>query len=132
VEAVTGCALNPGRAMQPVPGLAGGEPLEPGRVAQRLLGGGEGLLGLPGAAVFGDPASSAGGPGGAYGTVPASGTSAPPSFADLSASMVVVTTTCADRSGEGQGRANATRGASVESGRHRGGDGPLCEPELLE
>jgi hypothetical protein len=33
----------------------GGEPLEPARVAQRLLGGGDGLLGLPDAAVFGDP-----------------------------------------------------------------------------
>ena len=33
------------RATQPLPGLASGEPLEPARVAQRLLGGGEGLLG---------------------------------------------------------------------------------------
>ena len=43
------------RATQPLPDLAGGEPLESARVAQRLLGGGDGLLGLPGAAVFGDP-----------------------------------------------------------------------------
>jgi hypothetical protein len=46
------------RATQPLPGLAGGEPLEPARVAQRLLGGGDGLLGLPDAAVFGDPGST--------------------------------------------------------------------------
>jgi hypothetical protein len=131
VEAATGCGLNPGRATQPVPALAGGEPLVPARVAQRLLGGG-GLLGLPGAAVFGDPASFAGGPGGAGGTVPASDTSAPPSFADLSASMVVITTTCADRSGEGARSGYCYAGGSVESGRHRGGDGPLREPELLE
>jgi hypothetical protein len=55
VDAATGCGLNPGPCDAALTGLAGGEPLERARVAQRLLGGGDGLLGLPDAAVFGDP-----------------------------------------------------------------------------
>lgn len=55
MDAATGLDSTLARATQPLPGLAGGQPLEPARVAQRLLGGGDGLLGLPDAAVFGDP-----------------------------------------------------------------------------
>jgi hypothetical protein len=57
-------------------------------------------------------------------------TSTRPSFA-MSASIVVISTTCVERVGRGRNVGPLLCGeASVESGHHRGGDGPCASPSF--